>query len=225
MIPRGPAYSWRKALLLIFFSTLFSLSLFGFLQTRGDRPVVAIIQEAHGEKLPTQCLAELLGLSVDQPLSFAHFPVKEAERRLLDYLFFKSVSIKKIRPNILYIDYELRRPIARFADQSNRGVDAEGVCFPLEPFYCLGELPTVYYNDSAKHHMLKLLELPVKLIDLSKVEAPTLGSREIVVQLEDERWLRFPVHQLESALAHFQKRPLEGRIIDLRIPNTAYIYE
>ena len=225
LIPSGPAYSWKKALLLIFFSTLFSLSLFAFLQTRGDQPVMAIIQEAQKEKVPTQLFAELLELSVDQPVSFAHFPLKEAKKRLEETSFIRTVSIKKIRPNALFIEYSLREPLALLGEKSNLGIDEEGVAFPLNYYTKREELPILYSKGKGHELFLKLLDLPVKLIDLTKVDAPSLGQREIVVQLVDGRWLRLPVHHMEEAVRHFKKCNVPGKIIDLRIPKTAYVYD
>ncbi|MCH9610681.1 MAG: Cell division protein FtsQ [Chlamydiales bacterium] len=185
--------------------------------------MVAIVQDPDGEKLPTQCLAELLELSVDQPISFAHFPLKEAQKRLEQTALFEQVRVKKVRPNMLYICYSMRKPIAKLGDRSNCAVDANGTLFPIEPYFTKRELPLVF---GERLDLLPFLEdLPALMIDLSAADAPTLGKREIVVHLEDGRWLRLGVRNLQSALAHFKKREWGGRILDFRISNTAYIHE
>jgi len=228
LIPRGPAYSWKKAVMLIFFSTLFSLSLFAFLQTRGDQAVVAIIQAPHGESLPTQCLAELIGLSVDQPLSFSHFPMKAAKERLEQTACIAKASLKKIRPNILYVEYTLREPIARLGNQSNLAMDASSATFPIEPFYTPKDIPILYSDGKGHEIFLQLLDYPIKKVDLSAVDAPSLGSRQIVVEMKNGALLRLPVHNCKKTLDQYmllaQKKDLSGHVIDLRVPNTAYIH-
>ncbi len=220
-------YTWQKALLFILLSTLFPLALFAFLHARVDQAVMAIIQEPMREVLPTQCLAEYLNLSVDHPISFTHFPLKEAKKRLEEMPIIQQATLKKIRPNILYINYVVREPVAILGNQSNLAIDREGRSFPFQIFYTTKQMPLLYSHGKGHAIFLDLLAYPVKMVDLCDIDAPTLGKRQIIVQMEDGTFLRLPVRDYKEAMEHYnllvKKNSIHSKIIDFRIPNTAYL--
>ena len=229
LIPQGPSYSWKKASILIALSLLFSFTLFAFFRSIGDQPVVAIVQEPQTYELQTTCLAELLELSTDHPLSFSHFPLKEASQRLSQYPFIASANVQKIRPNILYIRYALREPIAIVGNFSNTAIDATGKLFPIAPFYKPLKLPTVYLEENTLDKMLYILQYAVEMIDFTSANDNSLGKREIVVHMQDGAFLRLSTHRYREELFNYtllaKKMEVRGKMIDFRIPNVAYIDE
>jgi len=167
------------------------------------------------EALKTVYLAELLELSTDKPVNLINFDCKKAEEKLLASPLIKKASIKKIKPDSLYIDYEVRTPIAWLLDYKNVAVDEEGYIFPVYPYLTPKHLPEIYLNLSAYENSsgsefiwnsplqgkqielaLKILksfslhkqEYPFKLkrIDVSHAFFPSLGKREVVLLIEDE---------------------------------------
>ena len=107
--------------------------------------IVAIVQTGpEREALQTAFLAELLHLSSDQMTSLYSIDVKLAERALLDCPIISEARIKRVPPGTLFIDYSIRKPIARLGDYQNCALDKEGFFFPLTPFYSPKNLPEIY---------------------------------------------------------------------------------
>lgn len=107
--------------------------------------ITAIIQTGpEKEALQTGYLAELLDLSVDQPTNLYLFDPKLAEKKMLSSPIIAEAQIKKMPPNVVYVDYAIRKPIARLGDYQNIAIDKEGYMFPLSPFFSPKELPEIY---------------------------------------------------------------------------------
>jgi hypothetical protein len=107
--------------------------------------IKAIVQTGpEKEALKTGYLAELLDLSIDRPVSLYAFDCKEAEKKLLFCPLIKSAKVKRMRPNAIYVDYEIRKPIAMLADYKNTAIDWEGYIFPFTPFFSPKEIPEIY---------------------------------------------------------------------------------
>ncbi len=94
--------------------------------------------------LPSDYLAELIGLSSDHPISIARFNRREAEERLKSSPLIKQARVYLRYPNTVYIDYTARRPIAFLADYENIALDEEGFIFPVKPFLTPKNLPEIY---------------------------------------------------------------------------------
>lgn len=175
-------------------------------------PIKAIVQTGpQKEALKTTYLAELLGLSIDQPVLSCDFNPKEAMEILLSSPVIKAAEVGFKEPGILYIDYTVRQPICFLRDFANVGMDEEAVPFPIHPFFTPKKLPEIYlgleeqvqWNQPIEgpkvelaFELLKTLQGPivcdlfnVKRIDVSSAFAPTCGSREIVILTEDEIYL------------------------------------
>lgn len=163
--------------------------------------------------LTSEYLAELMGLSVDQPTNIFEFNEKTAEEALKSSPVIKEANVRRIKPNTIYIDYVMREPKAWLYEYENTAIDEEGYLFPVYPFFSPKELPELHLGlfpfmvppknsdlPVGKWHIplsgkyvslgLDLLKqtqgLNVLRIDASKAYAPTLGSREIVLYFEDE---------------------------------------
>jgi hypothetical protein len=107
--------------------------------------VRAIIQTgSQKEALRTTYLAELMGLSVDQPKNIYSICLKEAEEALLKSPLIAKAKVKRRPPQTLYVDYEVRTPIAWIADYKNVAVDLNGRLFPVAPFLPPKRLPEIY---------------------------------------------------------------------------------
>ncbi len=177
------------------------------------------------EALPTIFFAEILGLSYDKVTNFFTFDERVAEKKILSNNVIKYVNVKKIKPNIIYIDYEVRQPIAVIADFSNRAIDDEAFIFQLAPYFPVMKLPSIYLginkidedlvNERVNlaFHIMKIIEyallphdITLEYIDLSRVSHPSYGKREIVVIFEvscRKHYLRLNVKNYSKDLGNY----------------------
>jgi len=255
----GPQYSWKKVITLLFFSSLvFSgggvLSFLFYQDVKQKRAVdrgcavQAIVQTGpQYTPLLSRHLAELLDLSENCAPPLIHFDLEEAKDKLMECSAIKSVQLKKIKPNTLFIHYSTREPIAYLEDFTNTAVDAEGFLFATLPESGRAQLPSIYLGESAPTkpwkfslqasyvqmitHIFDFLGASqISRIDLSKIEAPSFGEKELVVVLADQTLLRLTpksyVQQLKNYII-LEKTYLNQEqapyIIDLRLSEVAYI--
>jgi hypothetical protein len=107
--------------------------------------IVTIVQTGSvKEALKTAYLAEILGLSVDRSISLYAFDCRLAEKTLRASPLIKSALVKRAPPGGVYIDYEVRRPVAILADYKNVAIDEEGYLFPFAPFFSPKAIPEIY---------------------------------------------------------------------------------
>lgn len=218
-IPFRTALVWILAsTLLISGSAVAGLFYFQFVKAQRGRDdkykIVAIVQtSSEKESLKTVFLAELLDLSIDKPANLYRFNAKEAKRKLLAYPFFKKVQVSKIIPGTLHIDYSLREPLAFLEDYQNTAIDADGIPFPVKPFFTPKKLPMIYLgfgnSDSEEGNFgwgiplksryaevaLALLNfvsehccsetLHLRRIDVSHAFSPSYGQRQVVIVMEN----------------------------------------
>lgn len=203
------------------------------------------------EALPTVLLSELLDLSYDQPTNFFAFDEKKAEKKLLNSPVISYAKVKKIKPNKVYVDYELRHPIATFGDFENMAIDSERRVFPLAPYFSPMNLPEIVTGDHRFSEIItgEKVELAfkvlyalfkadlgqhaeIKKVDVSRAFSPSYGKKEIVVVIDHKKerhYLRLAQKNLESALAnyvslvHGMEADEVERVIDLRIEKLAYV--
>ncbi len=163
--------------------------------------------------LTSEYLSEVMDLSRDRPAHQFKFDVKRAERALLGSPLIKQAKVSLMKPNTVYVDYTVRKPLAWIFEYDNIAIDAEGYLFPVYPHFSPKQLPELYlglepfgksvpvgekgpgqWNVPLKGKYVKLgidllkrtRNLNVRRIDVSNAYAATLGSREIVVYVEDE---------------------------------------
>lgn len=176
--------------------------------------ISAIIQTGpKKEALKTVYLAELMGISVDQPEPFLGFDIKRAEDRLLSSPVIKKASVKLLSPGTLYVDYTAREPQAWIYEYENTAIDEEGYLCPVYPFFSpknlpeihlglppFGRYPVIGWNIPLKGReielafsLLKLIKtteteelIQIKRIDVSKAFSESCGMREIVLICEDQ---------------------------------------
>ncbi len=213
---------FKKALLWILLSTLLvsgstSAGIYLYHTLRESRisddkyHIVAIVQTGSDkEALKTVYLAELLDLSIDQPVNLYRFNTEDAQSKLLASPLIKSAEVKKINPGTIYVDYTIRKPVAYLGDYSNTAIDTEGVVFPFKPFFTPKKLPEIYlgltdedtiqWGAKQQGHRAELaLTLfsiissnyctenhHLRQIDVSKADAESYGQREIVVIMEEQ---------------------------------------
>jgi hypothetical protein len=209
--------SFRQAFKFIMVSCLIVcitlLGSFAFHQMRKSKrayderyKIVAIEQKCSSfSTLSTQTLAELLELSVDKPTNLYAFDTKAADAILTSQPFIKRAKIKAIKPGIIFVDYELRSPVALISDYQNIAIDYEKKLFPLRPIFLPKNLPEIYIGSSSDaHNLVQSKELTfafeilqffqntiyppsftLKKIDVSKAFGKS-ANREIVIELDEQ---------------------------------------
>lgn len=253
-IPRGPRLSLEKSFLLILLITIgfsgtataifvvFHLLEKSHAKSKHYTLNAALQTHAEGEILPTLFFAERLGLSVDHPINIYDFDIEEGVQRLEETHLFQKVKLQKRKPSTLLIDYHLRQIIAYVGGVSNMAFDEEGMLLPRSPFYRPKNLPEVYFNqremmkwgeriEAGKLEVvLELLSLfkpeEVESIDLSWIEAPTIGKREVVLHLREGSYLRLTPKNYVKEIKQYRilkSQCKEAHIVDLRIPQMAFI--
>lgn len=184
--------------------------------------IVAIVQNApQADSLKTVYLAELLDLSLNHPINLYQFNIKEATQTLVSNPLIKEATIKKILPGTVYIDYQMRKPLAYVGDFANTFIDEEGYLFPFRPFFTPKRLPTVYLGlnkDECKwgsclkdlssvrltfdllcqFDQLKQEKFYMKQLDVTQAQADSYGQRQVVMVLEKN----------DHALAPTSSKPL-----------------
>jgi cell division septal protein FtsQ len=244
--------SLRSALLWVAFSTLI-VSGGGFAIWWGQQRVhqarlhdlqtrVAFI--AQPGPLPTEYLAEILTLDREAaPSLYALSPAK-AEESLRGSPWITSAHVRRRPPNTLEIDYAIVEPVARCGHDPRFGLDKTGRLFPLEPYFHAAEFPQLFGLDhlSAALSLIdraRELTIPLRAVDFSRLEAQTMGRREIVLELAEESpiLLRLPVKNYLEALPRYlllrrrvitdlRRKRVDGRytaVVDLRLENLAYL--
>lgn len=184
--------------------------------------ITTIVQTGPEAKaFETSYLAEVMGLSIDKPINLFNFDVKKAEEKLSKIPLIKEVHVRKEKPGAIYVDYEIREPVARLLDYENSVVDAEGYIFPLAPLFASQKLPDLFLGLSpSETNLLKSKEITlasecleklsaykdsfkVLKLDVSKAFDPSSGKREIVLQIEDELSLPFKEKQIHCIFPKF----------------------
>lgn len=213
--------------------------------------ITTVIQTgAEKEALPTLYLTELLELSSDQPQNYFTFDERGAIDKLLKSPVIKSAVVKKIKPNIVYVDYEVFKPVALLGDSSNLALDEEGHVFPIHPFFSPKRLPEIYFGseevDKEKLNIaLAILsyldrrehfqESVLRLIDVSEALHESFGKREVVITLEEKGqiwYLRLTPHKFPEELNNYtalKETYANGsqrkKVVDLRLAKVAYVEE
>ena len=205
------------------------------------------------EGLPTLYLEELLGLSCDEPINYFTFDESEAERRLEISPLIEKALVRKVKPNAIYIDYEVRRPVALLVDFANVAIDTRGYTFPLMPYLSPSKFPEIYLGIKELPEQIKTenfqlaldvlqsiewLNIPMqhcKRVDVSSAYHLSCGKKEIVVVLDAlgrEHFLRLETANYQSGLEKYlvmkmqtgDTNELSGdKVIDLRIPKLGFI--
>lgn len=208
--------------------------------------IVALVQTGpEKEALKTYFLAELLGLSTDHPTHLYKFDLKEGEKKLLAFPLIKNASLKRIPPGTLYIDYEIRKPVAFLGDFSNTAIGDDSTLIPFQPFFSPKKIPIfilglqgekLQWGDKLTHpRALLAMEVydslahytPIK-IDVSKGDADSLGLQQILVMLEKEDHqtvtLILNPKNYKTALTKYALLEKEDSpLIDLRLDELAFI--
>lgn len=161
------------------------------------------------EALPARYFAEKLDLSLDHPTNMYLFDVQAKMHALEAEPIIRSIELKLFTPGILAIRYQARTPYLYLADYQNTAVDIEGVRIPYAPFFTPRRLPQLYCGQSDETQIWgaqidpkywqvvqKILELTAVIpktfgmslqqIDLSRMHLKDAGSREIILQVDEE---------------------------------------
>lgn len=232
------ALSWIVGSVLVFSVISHKTIKYGFSKKRKKteiQNVNYIVQTGpYKEAVHSDYLVEILDLSIDRPMPFVLFDVNIAEKKLQSSPVIRESHVKKIKPNMVYVDYSLRKPVVWAGDFVNTAMDKEGFLFPMYPFFSPKKLPEFYLGDQGiKESTVTSLRNPlsgryldvaftilellskvgkdlffIKKIDVSKAFAPTLGKREIVVVLENEVFVQG--EKKPAFLTHFLRLSLRN---------------
>lgn len=176
-------FSLKQSMTIIFGSVLLvCLVVFGVIffqhvrsekRSRDERYTVVAIEQRCRSKdaLNGIYLAELLELSVDKPLNFYLFQTKEAEKKLLACPAVKKAQVKVFKPGVVFVDYELRAPVAIVADYKNMGIDNEQNPFPLTPYFTQKNIPQLHLGVPVQWGVPvegREIALALEIVELSK---------------------------------------------------------
>ena len=199
--------------------------------------------------LPTEYLAEVMGISINNSLieSRDGFALLEERLRLSSILESASLSFRK--PDTLLVDYRVRQPVSYLAEYPGFAIDKEGYIFPVEGLITPKKIPQLLIGPSkidqhsivSKEFLDPLIEAlnyfgqastNVKSIDLTSMQASSYGRREIVVEYligEYHIFARLPAKPLAvdfKRLDRLQKALMNESeatyLLDLRLPKIAF---
>ena len=196
------------------------------------------------EALKTDDLADILDLSVEEPYCLNK---QEIKKKLLNCPLIETAEVEKVDFDILWIDYQMRRPYVFLANYFNIALDRKGYPFPFSPFHTPKNMPRllmshveVRWNYPIKHRQLpfeiltflekKIPLFKILVLDVENAYQLSLGKREVVVVIQGDlgkHYLRLnPRHYQDEIRRYLCLSPIleEGdKVIDLRLPKLAYI--
>ena len=201
------------------------------------------------DALSMEQIAGLIGLPEEEPVNLYRIDLSEAKRGLESYPAMKSAKVMRLRPNGLFVEYELRVPYFILLDFENMAVDKEGYPFYLFPIYTPKKIPELYVGlqtiawnlpiESKEYrcavdivtYVEKTYPKDMRLvrIDTHTMHAPSRGAQEIIVVFEKSNrryFVRLDVREYKTGLKRFL--PLaQGtsgeRVVDLRYKGFALI--
>lgn len=228
-----------KAALIIFFVTLLisgtgTLSWLYYRHISANRSqdshftIAGIIASHKGEALPLGYLSEILQLAKDKPINLYAYSLSNSEKQLLSHPLIRKANIKKVYPDKIWVDYQLRKPIALVADFSNTAIDSEGVLFPYAPFYHTKNLPQIYLGVAREGRISKndsivwgnriespefqlaceilATDFPCEVVDVADAYAESCGKRQVIVTGKENGQtiiLRLPLENFRERMADY----------------------
>ena len=235
----------------LFGSALSALIIYRYLEkshAKSDRYAIKAIAATGREysPLPIAFIVETLGLSADQSVNLMHFDLEEGREKLLGTHLIREATIEKAKPHSLVIDCAVRHPVAFTADYEHTAVDREGVLFSAVPFFATKSLLEIYFGHKTSESIwgsqvdperlalaLDLLSLfdsqELKFVDLSHIDEPSLGKREIILQLHDQILLRLTPKRYRTEVQNYRAlhksvpKGSKPTTIDLRIPKLGFM--
>lgn len=198
------------------------------------------------QQLPAELLMQLMDLSADPPVNLYGLDTEQMRKALLRYPLIKTAKVEKRHPDTVYLDYSLKEPVALIGEHPDIGVDRYGTPIPIQYMQTQRSLPIFWLGVAEDNRdLLRIqqqyrreialgLSLIVQLADLLEVDlrqlhAPVYGLREIVVRHNDDL-LRLNPNDIRQGLANYltlsKVEPFSSSsVIDLRIPNLAFVRE
>jgi hypothetical protein len=210
---------FSEALFWIIFSTIiisgFNYFIFSQVKKKQKKKLVSskyhiktIAQNQNDICLDVDYLAELLNLSIDKPTNLFLFDENKAKENLLSSPLIKKVTeIKKIKPNCIFVDYEIRNPVGYICGFENVAIDEEGYIFPINPFFpdmdlckfCFDLNNIDEYKKNQTNQAVLILDIykklknsgfadlvKIKILDASRLDAQSYGKRELIIFIEEE---------------------------------------
>lgn len=185
----------------------------------------------HAGALPGAYLVELLQLSPNRPVNLYQLDLKKAKERLLASPFIQDVTLTRVHPHTLKINYKFRAPFVRLSGHQGALLDKEGVLLPPLTFLDTKELPELVLRNGSEakriawgkplanqkfNLVLQLFErigndptlqgLQVLSLDLSNADADSCGVRQIALSLKkggETHVLRLDPEQLDLGFKEY----------------------
>ena len=183
-----------------FLTKIYRKNLIKKLQDRTNYITHIVQTSMEKNALSTQFLAEMMGLSRDNRMHGLLFSEALAEKRLLAHPLIQYALVKKMDGHTIFVDYELRKPVAFLLDYINTAIDGQGKVFPFSPYYPPQVLPEIYLGlfETPKREIAYSVErvisttleisnvvekgkFQLKRVDVSNSAHPSLGRREVVI--------------------------------------------
>jgi len=95
------------------------------------------------EPLPSGYLVELMGISVDHPVSIYKLDLADLRYKLLQSPCILDAMVEMDPPSTLRVIYRARHPVGVAANMQNALIDDQGVLIPYKPYYRPLNLPKI----------------------------------------------------------------------------------
>jgi hypothetical protein len=182
--------------------------------------------------LPSDYLMRLLRLSPKQPVNLYRFDLNRAKKRLLTSPFIQDVTLTRVHPHTLKMNYKFRAPFVQLTGGSKEAIlDKEGILLPPLAFIDTKKLPELDLGKDSETKKIawgkplanqkfalasQLFEkiskdptlqgLQILRLDLSQADAECCGTRQIVLTLkkgEETHVLRLDPEQLDLGFKEY----------------------
>ncbi|NGX63439.1 MAG: hypothetical protein KR126chlam6_00851 [Candidatus Anoxychlamydiales bacterium] len=211
-IPKSRAVFW--IILSTFLISGFNFLIFSKVKSYKRNRVVyekynikTIYQNPKNINLDVDYISELLNLSIDNPTNIFLFDENRALQNLLKNPVILNPSVKKKKPDCVFVDYDLRAPIAKLFDFDDVLIDENGYIFPNHKVFKNMNLCKIYLNldefqgykkiDTKEAQLaIDILQklknsgftdiVKITLLDTSRAFAQSYGKREIIMQVDEE---------------------------------------
>jgi cell division septal protein FtsQ len=235
--------SVKQAFLWIFISFLLlsgtaSLAFFFYKRCQkiwGESPVYVIHKiEALNQQIPQEVLEQIVDVKGKNLYRLNLLDLKRKAERVG---FIQEILFEKKYPDTLVVRYELKKSVAKVFGSSDLLVDQEGNFFDGKFHGLHKNLPQIVFGkkgqdfEKRKKLALKIIEkVPdLSLVDVSRAYSKSLGKREIVVLVMDQKnkkLLRLTTSGWEREFDSFSRLNSKlkfGPTFDFRIPGVVLV--
>lgn len=205
------AFFWIISSTIIFssfnFFVFFQIKKYKQNKYKDEKYNIKKIYQSNQVSLDVNYLSELMHLSTDNPTNIFLFDEKKAQKNLLNSPLIIAASIKKNKPDCLFLDLKIREPQALLYDYDNIAIDEDSFIFFYKPFFNKLNLPSIYldldrfsgFKKIEKKEATLALDIlqklqtsgfsdlvKIKLLDTSRAFIQSYGKREVLLQIDEQ---------------------------------------